>query len=212
MEPDFWHQRWAERNIAFHQSEANPMLSRLFGRMELDTGARIFVPLCGKTLDIAWLLSRGYRVAGAELSGTAVGELFEELGVEPDVSSHGELQRYSGPDIDIFVGDVFALTGELLGPVDAIYDRAALVALPEEMRNRYCVHISEITGSAPQFLLCIEYVSPTPQEPPFSIEEQEVVRLYTGLYSIGFLADRELPEGMKGVRPAFESAWLLRSG
>ncbi len=83
MDASFWHQRWEKNEIAFHERQANPLLVKYFDKLSLAQGRRVFVPLCGKTLDIAWLLSRGYRVAEAELSQVAIGQLFQELGVEP---------------------------------------------------------------------------------------------------------------------------------
>src|SRR5690606_15848969 len=101
-----------------------------FDRLRLTAGSRLFLPLCGKTRDIAWLLEGGYRVAGVELSEVAIGVLFEELDLEPAIERSGNLLCYSGPGIDIHVGDIFELTAAQLGDVQAIYDRAALVALP----------------------------------------------------------------------------------
>src|SRR5699024_8207116 len=125
-----------------------------FGDLSLPKGSRLFLPLCGKTLDIHWLLAEGYRVAGAELSSIAVAELFAELGVTPSEMQHGSLSHYQADQIDIFQGDIFELTADLLGPVDAVYDRAALVALPEGLRQQYAQHLVKITHRAPQLLLC----------------------------------------------------------
>src|SRR5574337_951134 len=83
MDPNFWREKWAKGEIAFHQREANPLLVEHMARLELPPGSRVFLPLCGKTRDIAWLLSQGYRVCGAELVQTAVEQLFDELGMAP---------------------------------------------------------------------------------------------------------------------------------
>ena len=93
----------------------------------------------------------------AELSEVAIQQLFEELDIEPAVTDLGDMKCYSADRIDIFVGDIFKLTQALLGPVDAVFDRAALVALPAEMRAAYAPHIVEITGNAPQLLITFEY-------------------------------------------------------
>lgn len=112
----FWHQKWKNQEIAFHQSEANPLLVKYFNALSLAKDSRVFVPLCGKTLDISWLLSHGYRVAGAELSRLAVEELFTELGLEPKITKVDEIKHYSAKNIDIFVGDIFELSDKMLGP------------------------------------------------------------------------------------------------
>lgn len=209
MDTDFWLQRWRNNEIGFHQSEANPLLDARFGDLRLQRGARVFVPLCGKTLDIPWLLSREYRVAGVELSELAIEQLFEELGAGPQVSEAGKLKRYSATDIDIFAGDIFDLSAEVLGPVDATYDRAALAALPENMRERYVRHVTAITGTAPQFLLTFEYDQSRMDGPPFSLSTGEVNRLYQASYELSLAESRDVPGGLKGICAATENAWLL---
>ncbi|EPG72771.1 thiopurine S-methyltransferase, Se/Te detoxification family [Leptospira fainei serovar Hurstbridge str. BUT 6] len=210
MDASFWHQKWGKNDIAFHGSETNPLLVKYFKMLSLAKGSRVFLPLCGKTLDISWLLSNGYRVAGAELSKIAIEQLFQELGVEPKISSVGELDRYSANNIDIFVGDIFNLSNKLLGSVDAIYDRAALVALPEEMRNRYTTHLVEITDKAQQLLICYEYDQSLSNGPPFSISNEEVNRHYKKYYHLNFIGSENVIGGLKGQCPAKENVWLLQ--
>ncbi|EQA36027.1 thiopurine S-methyltransferase, Se/Te detoxification family [Leptospira inadai serovar Lyme str. 10] len=209
MDPSFWHQKWVKNDIAFHGREANPLLIKYFESLSLAKGSRVFLPLCGKTLDISWLVSNGYRVAGAELSKVAVEQLFQELGVEPKITGAGKLDRYSANNIDIFVGDIFHLSKMLLGPVDAIYDRAALVALPEEMRNRYAAHLIEITDKAPQLLICYEYDQSLSEGPPFSISKEEVNRHYGDSYRLSFIGSENVVGGLKGKCAATENIWLL---
>lgn len=209
MDPDFWHKRWQERRIGFHEPKANPALVNHFHQLSLAKGARLFLPLCGKTLDISWLLARGFRVVGVELSRIAVLQLFEELGVEARISSAGKLQRYAAENIDIYCGDIFDLSGELLGEVDAVYDRAALVALPASMRGRYTAHLMDITNMAPQLLITFVYDQSLLEGPPFSVIAEEVERLYGSRYGIKLLERKEVPGGLKGQCAAEEDIWLL---
>ncbi len=209
MHHDFWHNKWQKNEIGFHLSEANPLLVNYFPALQLKPGSRIFVPLCGKTLDIHWLLAQGYRVAGAELSTVAVGALFDDLKLTPALSKAGELTRYSTPNIDIFNADFFALTTEMLGAVDAVYDRAALVALPSEMRKRYAMHLAEITQTAPQLLVCFDYDQTQYDGPPFCVNTQEVSAHYQFLFDLKLLAHVEVAGGLKGKCTAHEQVWLL---
>lgn len=211
MDTRFWHQRWEKSDIAFHESEANPLLVKYFKALSLVKGSRVFLPLCGKTLDIPWLLSNGYRVAGVELSKIAIEQLFTELGVEPKISGVGEVDHYSAKNIDIFVGDIFDLSSKMIGLVDAIYDRAALVALPEEMRTRYTAHLTEITDKAPQLLLCYEYDQSLMEGPPFSISTEEVNQRYRNSYDLTLIASTNVPGGLKGKCAAKENVWLLKN-
>lgn len=211
MDESFWHNKWASKDIAFHTAKPNPLLLQYFKQLGLEKGARVFLPLCGKTLDIGWLLQQGCRVAGAELSTIAVEELFAELNLVPQHNKVGGLTHYHAEKIDIFVGDIFTLTPELLGKVDAIYDRAALVALPDNLRAAYIKLLKEMTRSAPQLLINYEYDQSKQAGPPFSISDEELVRHYQSAYQLNLLSSEEVPGGLKGQCPALEKVWLLKT-
>lgn len=210
MNPEFWQEKWQKKEIAFHQAAANPLLVRWFNQLALAPGANVFLPLCGKSLDIHWLLAQGYSVVGAELSEIAVQELFAELGLTPVVSSAGNLQLYQADKLQVFVGDIFQLSQHTLGPVAAIYDRAALVALPDAMRQRYAQHLIIISQSAPQLVICFEYDQTQLPGPPFSVDSAEMHKLYSKVYSLNCLEKIEVPGGLKRKCQATESGWLLR--
>jgi thiopurine S-methyltransferase len=209
MDEHFWHSRWERNDTPFHQAEINPFLMAHFGALALPAGSRVFVPLCGRTRDIHWLLAQGYRVAGAELSAIAIDQLFADLDIEPHVTTAGPLRRYSADRIDIFVGDIFDLPRGTLGPVDAVYDRAALVALPEPMRDRYAAHLAAITGRAPQLVIVFEYDQRLLEGPPFAVSGDEVRRHYEDDYALTRLVSAEITGGLKGRVAATEHVWLL---
>lgn len=210
MDHQFWHERWENNQIAFHCNEANALLVDNFPALSLASESRVFLPLCGKTLDIPWLLSQGFRVVGAELSEVAVAQLFAELGVEPVISSLGTIKHYGADGIDIYVGDIFNLSRQMLGPVDAVYDRAALVALPAEMRERYVAHLIEITVRAPQLLITYEYDQSCQPGPPFAVMPDDVQRYYGQQFGLTELSALEVVGGLKGRCPAMERVWLLQ--
>ena len=210
MDVSFWHKKWENNEIAFHRSRPNPLLVDHFKALSLNAGSVVFVPLCGKTLDIAWLLSNGYRVAGVELVESAIEQLFAELGMVPKISVAGEIKHYSAKNIDIYVGDIFTISQDLLGPVDAIYDRAALVALPEDLRRRYTAHLREITHESPQLLIAYHYDQNLVQGPPFSISDEEVSQHYKDCYSLTLVVSTDVEGGMKGKCKAIENVWLLQ--
>lgn len=209
MDPEFWHARWAAGEIGFHEGEANPLLQRYLSRLELSPNSRIFVPLCGKTRDIAWLRQQGHRVVGAELNQSAVEALFAEMGIVPEIRPLGELTHYRASGLDIYQGDIFALDKATLGAVDAIYDRAALVALPEPLRRQYLQHLRVISDSAPKLLITFAYDQSQMDGPPFSIPEQAVTRYYSDHYRTTLLESRPVAGGLKGQVDAQEAIWLL---
>lgn len=209
MKSDFWHQRWQNDELGFHESQPNRLLTTHFDVVNLCQGGRIFLPLCGKTLDIGWLLSKGFNICGAELSPIAVAQLFEDLGLEPVIEEHGALVHYSADHLRVFVGDIFDLSGEALGQVDLVYDRAALVALPDEMRRRYSRHLRDITGVVDQLIITFEYDQPLMNGPPFSISGAMVHEIYDESYDIQLIESRPVAGKLKGVCPAIEQIWLL---
>lgn len=209
MKHEFWHEKWAKNEIAFHQEKPHPWLERYLVKMDLRPGHRIFVPLCGKTLDIHWLLAQGFRVVGAELNESAVEQLFAELKLDPEIRDIDGFRHYSAENTDIFVGDIFALSQKRVGRVDAVYDRAALVALPEDMRPDYARQILALSKSAPQFLICFTYDQSKLDGPPFSISNDELRELYGATFRLRLAARDEVKGGLKGQCPAEEKLWLL---
>jgi len=208
MEAAFWRDRWAQNQIGFHEAGGNAALRAHLPALGLAPGARLFLPLCGKTRDIAWLRAQ-FRVVGVERSVTAVEQLFDEMGLTPQVADAGPLRRYAAPGVEVFAGDVFDLDAAALGPVDAVCDRAALVALPPAMRARYAAHGRAITAAAPQLLIVFEYDQAAMDGPPFAVDAAEVARVHGGGYAARRLATAPVDGGLKGVCPADEVVWLL---
>lgn len=209
MEADFWHKKWELNEIGFHKTEANPLLVKHLVQLRLNEGDRIFLPLCGKTLDIGWLLQQGFQVVGVELSGLAIEQLFEQLELKPQIAEIGSLKRYSAKNLDVFVGDIFAISRELIGHIDAIFDRAALVALPSEMRIQYAKHLIDITNNAPQILITFEYDPKGVSGPPHAISKNEITTHYDANYQLKTLERENLRGGIKGKSEAIERVWLL---
>ena len=170
MNPDFWHARWNEARTGFHRDSANPALEH----WTAPDGAHVLVPLCGKSVDLHWLADRGHRVTGVELSPLACAQFFEEAGLTPKKEQVGDHVRWSTGPYTLLQGDVFALTGTF----DAVYDRAALVALPPEMRLRYAEVLRRVVRG-PGLLVTFEYPQHEYSGPPFSVPEDEVMRHFT---------------------------------
>lgn len=177
MDAHFWHSRWQNNEIGFHNAEVNPHLRRFWPELGLAPGARVLVPLCGKSVDMLWLREQGYHVVGVELSPLAVEQFFVTAGLEVTVRQNRDLQHWSAAGIEIFCGDLFALDAAQLGPVDGFYDRAALVALPPAMRRDYAGKLASLAGTAEGLLISLEYSQPLVDGPPFSVAAEEVAQL-----------------------------------
>lgn len=185
MEAGFWHDRWSKGEIGFHKTEVNPLLTRFWDQLPTTPNASVFVPLCGKSLDMLWLADRGHTVLGIELNELACSAFFSENGLKASCSASGPFQKWCAGRITILQGDVFDLTPADLAQVGAIYDRAALIALPPEMRQDYVKHVSRILHKPlPQLLITLEYDQNKRPGPPFSVSESEVTKLYESTHTI----------------------------
>lgn len=202
MEHSFWHSKWHNNEIGFHEPTGNALLVKysdvLLGpNSDEASQKRIFVPLCGKTRDIAWLLSKGCQVVGAELSEVAITQLFDDLDIAPTVKSSSKGKVYSAPNLTIFVGDIFSLRRDDIGKVTGVYDRAALVALPDDLRRKYANHLVDITHNAPQLVITFDYDQSELPGPPFCVNDEMVADLYASNYSILQLERSNVEGGLK---------------
>ncbi|MGV8921600.1 MAG: thiopurine S-methyltransferase [Pseudomonas sp.] len=190
MQPEFWHKRWADNQIGFHSSKVNPYLQRFWGGLGVPEGARVLVPLCGKSLDLAWLAGQGLHVLGVELSEKAVEDFFTEQQLEVQVSQRGPFKVYNAHSIEVWCGDIFALTAEDVVNCAALYDRAALIALPPEMRQRYAHHLTQILPGACQgLLITLDYQQSEIDGPPFSVPDSEVQHLLSAAWQLDLVEE-----------------------
>ncbi|PYC13216.1 thiopurine S-methyltransferase [Pseudomonas jessenii] len=190
MQPEFWHKKWASGQIGFHLPEVNPYLQRHWAA---PASARVLVPLCGKTLDLAWLAGRGHRVLGIELSEKAVESFFSEHQVQPQISEKGAFKVYRSDAFELWCGDFFALTASDVADCTALYDRAALIALPAPMRERYATHLQQILPQGVQgLLITLDYDQAQIPGPPFAVGDDEVQRLLGGVWQVQALEEQDV--------------------
>lgn len=179
MEAEFWHDCWERGRIGFHQPDYNPRLIEFMPRLGLPTGAHVFVPLCGKSLDMLWLLGEGYAVTGIELNRIAVEDFFAENGLDCETREFDGGTAYRHGKLEILCADLFEAGLDLLPTVDAVYDRAALVALPTAMRRDYAgLMLGRIPLNTAILLLTLEYPQREREGPPFSVAPEEIESLY----------------------------------
>ena len=215
MDRQFWLGRWAEGRIGFHQKMVNPRLLAYADRLAAP-GGRVFVPLAGKSNDMAWLARRGDAVVGVELARAAVESFYEEHELRPSVSTEGKLDRFEAGGVTLFAGDFFDLLPAHVGDVSWVFDRAAYFALPEAMRERYAAHMASLLPAGARILLLtLRYDQSKVAGPPFSIPEGELDRVFGGAFSLEMLLREKVPVGnprleANGVTEMEESVWLLR--
>ena len=214
MEISYWQNRWERGETGFHLPRPHPKLLALWPALAPDTAAPVFVPLCGKSLDLVWLAERGHPVIGVDVSELAIRAFFSEQKLEPDVQVHGDIRRFSSGPYTIYCGDFFALTSAHLPPCNLIYDRAALVALPQPMRQRYAQHLRNLLPHAQMLLFSLVYPQAEMSGPPFSVSAAEIQELYADT-QLKQLIEHDIlahePRFMaKGVTCLSEQAWSVR--
>ena len=218
MEHDFWHARWTHDEIGFHQPDGNPLLAAHWDAVGAPDGAQVLVPLCGKTPDMAWLAARGHRVVGVELSDKAARAFFDEQGMHAERVRRDGFDVYSAAGVAIWVGDFFQMPAAVFDECAALYDRAALIALPPDMRRRYAATLCEqLPAGCRGLLIAIAYDQSEMAGPPFSVPEDEVRALLEPAFTVSplaahdALADNERFR-QKGLSALREAAWRLEHG
>jgi len=177
MKPEYWLERWQEGRIGFHRADVNPRLIQ-HARV-LNDVVRVLVPLCGKSVDLEWLAVQGFEVVGTELSELAAQAFFTERGFLPSRRERGGFVELQHGNVTILVGDFFAARPEGLDYFDAVYDRAAMIALPAELRARYTAHLKTLLAPKAKLLLVTLFYD-AEGGPPFSVSPEEVRSAYAG--------------------------------
>ena len=185
-----WQQCWRDHNTDFHQKTVNPHLIRFWP--SLNVAGRVLVPLCGKSLDILWLAQQGHAVLGVELSPVAVRAFFRENHMQPVRKRIGQFTLWKHGRIEILCGDVFLLGRHDIGNISAVYDRAALTALPEDLRRTYLTHLEKILPPSCKVLL-LTTEEPDEGEDTSTVAE-EITTLYAPRYHIELAHVECVPE------------------
>jgi thiopurine S-methyltransferase len=195
MHEDFWQRRWTRNEIGFHLKKVNPYLQAHWQALQLASDSEVLVPLCGKSLDMPWLAAQGCRVLGVELAEKAVRDFFAEQGLEAAVRRDGDLRRHEAEGIAILQGDFFAVTPVQAAGCTGYYDRAALIALPAAMRQRYVAQLHALLPSGCRGLLVtIDYPQEQMDGPPFAVSDSEVRELYGEGWRVELLGEYEVQE------------------
>lgn len=216
MEAEFWHDRWENNRLGFHQADVNEHLKRHWKAVGPQAGEKVFVPLCGKAHDLAWLKAQGHPVLGVELSPIPCRDFFGERGLVPSVDTGEHFTRRVHEGIELWCGDFFHVTAADLADVSLVYDRAALIALPKDSRRRYAEHLKEITPAGTRTLLItLDY----PEQgsfrgPPFNVSDDEVRDHFGGTHWVDRLCHQAVPADdflvKRGLQGGTESVFLLK--
>ncbi len=221
MDTGFWIEKWQQRQIGFHEGRPNASLQQWFHAMRLAPGDHVFVPLCGKSQDLLWLLGQGVRVTGCECSPLAVNEFFAENDLRPQSreAASGHVVHDCG-ELSLWQGDFFSLPAAVLNDADGVYDRAALIALPPDMRQGYVQKFrQELRPGTPTLLVTLDFQRDPAacnnyQGPPFPHTDAMVQAQYRDFSSIRKLGQRDILANepkfrAQGATSVYEKTWLI---
>ncbi|KTD34311.1 thiopurine S-methyltransferase [Legionella moravica] len=214
---EFWIELWEQGRTAFHEEEVNPGLIKHWPELKLSTPVTVLVPLCGKSLDMLWLAQQGYQVVGIELCEQAVQQFADEQGLLFHKKEFGQIVQYFNEQFSIWVADIFKLPSSFIPPVDAIYDRAALIALPAKLRATYVnVCLNWLKPEGKILLKTMGYNQEEMQGPPYSVTDEEVQALYKNceeirsLSSISRVLDASDHFFVRGLKKVKDTVWCIK--
>jgi len=207
MDADFWLERWRDGRTHFHQNRITPLLQKYWPTLALPPDAKVFVPLCGKSLDMVWIADQGHHVLGSELSQLAVEQFFDENKLRATTHGSAAGRHYTAGNIEIICGDIFDLDAATLAGCMGAYDRAALVALPQDMRQRYVDHVyAQLSPQYRGLLLTLNYQQEQMDGPPFAVDDAQVQSLYAKHTDARLIDQR----GILDKEPKFAERGLTR--
>ena len=175
-----WLEFWENNEINWHSDVVTKELEEYLGLLKLEPGDKVFFPLCGKSLDMTYMLKQGFSVIGVELSEIGIIQFFHENKLDFAISSVGEFDLYSAKNIEIYCGDFFSLNSKHLCDVKAVFDRKSLIALDRSLRQKYVKHLNDIISLGVRILLVtLHYPEHQLSGPPFSVDKSEVESLFS---------------------------------
>lgn len=211
VQPSFWHDKWQQQQIGFHQQSINPYLIKFLPQLSLSAHAQIFVPLCGKSLDMHYLTEQGYQVLGCELDASAIDQYLQEQQLQYTHSSDSDFNYFDAPQIRLVQGDFFKLAPQQLSRLDGFYDRAALIAWPDEMRRQYAQKLAQlIPAGISGLLVTLDYPQAELAGPPFAVSDTWLQQHMAADFEIELLQSLDvLAENPRFVKK--QVSWLNES-
>lgn len=213
MQSSFWINKWENQEIGFHLEKPHPLLEKYYELIFQDHKS-ILLPLCGKSKDLTYLAKRKFDVVGCELSPLAVGDFFSENSLQPLFCKLQQFNIYTYGNIKVMQGDFFEMESSIVSPCTAIYDRAALIALPPLMRRQYVTHLKNLLPEAEMLLITLSYDQSCMDGPPFSVDEEEVGEIFdfaevVRLYHKNII-EKELKFKQNGLSYLYETAYHIK--
>ena len=199
MEEAFWHDRWESGRIGFHREQVNPHLVRWWPESPMAKSRRVLVPLCGKSVDLHWLAHR-HQVVGVDLSPIAIAQYWQEADLTPELSETHGFARSDHGQLTLLCGDFTGLQNEDCGSFDGFYDRAAIIALPPDLRLQYVDTLKRVVAPGGRGLMVtVEYPQADIEGPPFSVPPSRVAALFEPDFQVELWDSEDILAGSRNL-------------
>jgi len=211
-----WLHFWENNETNWHSDTITQELVEYFELFELEPGDKVFVPLCGKSLDMIYIVNQGFSVVGVEISEFGIRQFFKENDLKYTFTKVDDFYLYSSENLEIYCGDFFSLTSKHLNNVKAVLDRKSLIALEPDLRQKYVKHLNDIISLGVRILLVtLHYPQHQMSGPPFSVDKSEVESLFSMTFETRELKSfNDIENGSKLVRAGVDyinnAAYCLR--
>lgn len=210
MEISYWKARWQKNKTGWQMSKIYPQLPTYWPRLQLPESAAVLVPLCGKSLDLLWLKNKNYKVIGVEVSEKAAQDFFRENKLPFKKYSKASFTIYQSDNLAFWTGDFLKLKSSFLPEIDAIYDKAALIALPAEKRKRYADKLLSLCNARTQMLMnTFEYEQEEMNGPPFAVSFEELKKLFGQYFAIDLLHQESIIDELPKFQQRGLSSYLI---
>jgi len=209
----YWQARWATGQSQWNSEKPHQYLIKYLDVLTAGSkSVRFFLPLCGKAGDLLHLYQEGHTVTGVEGVPFVVEQFFRENKLDYEKVSLPEIRgwRYKTKDsrLCIYACDFFAVTPEMIGDVDAVYDRGALEAINVSDRPGYVKLMQQLIGKDFRYVLnAYEYDDSEFQGPPRNLPRDEVFNLFADFAEVDILeeADKSDENALK-----FNLEWMVK--
>ncbi|XP_071963090.1 thiopurine S-methyltransferase-like isoform X2 [Antedon mediterranea] len=177
LSTEYWMSSWKAGDIVFHNDFIYPMLQKHAEKLfDNQSNCRVFVPLCGKSLDMKWFADLGHSVVGVDVSEVGILSFFEDQGIEYVKESVPEIQgatRYKSKDgkITIYKANLFSMKKDIIGDFDCIWDNGSLVAINKQDRQKYVSTLTSLMADSCRYLLIALDFDPIKSEPTCTLEK-----------------------------------------
>lgn len=152
----FW--KSSSDNPSFHVSSPHRTLIKYYNQIfKDDSEKRVFIPLCGKSLDMLYLTDQGHEVVGVEFSDFAVKSFFEDskLDYTKEAIKNFVIWKSKDPakNVTIYQGDFYEVESKTLGFFDVVWDRGSFTAINIDDRELYTDIMFQIMKPSARYLV-----------------------------------------------------------